>query len=79
MKNSNKVVRLNAARPTPKTLELRERLKRMISEELERLPETLEAMEPRDRVNAVLRLMPFVFPKVESVRHDRGEADDWGY
>lgn len=74
-----KMVKKQTPKETPKTLELRERLKAMMTEELARLPELLEAMEPRDRINAVLRLMPFVFPKVESVRHDRGESDDWGY
>lgn len=75
MRNVNKIVRLNQGVATPKTLELRERLKAIMNREIERLPELLEAMEPRDRMAAILRLMPFIFPKVESVRHDRGEQD----
>ncbi len=73
-----KMVKKQEQKDTPKTLELRERLKALMDKELDRLPETLEAMEPRDRINAVLRLMPFIFPKLDSIRHDRGERDEWG-
>lgn len=77
MKNINKIVRFEAPRPTAKAGELRERLKAILSRELDRLPEMLEGLEPRDRIAALLRLMPFIFPKVDSVRMDRGESDSW--
>lgn len=41
--------------------------------EIEKLPELLEAMEPRDRVNTMCKLMPFVYPKVQAVHLQGGE------
>ena len=55
------------------TMGLREALKNIMQKEIERLPETLEALEPKERLNIVCRLMPFVFPKVETVSPTQGE------
>ncbi len=55
------------------TESLRERLKTVMQKEIERLPETLEALEPKERINIICKLMPFVFPKVESVSMSTGE------
>jgi hypothetical protein len=35
--------------------------------EIEKLPETLATLEPKDRVNILCKLMPFIFPKVEAI------------
>lgn len=55
------------------TESLRERLKTVMQKEIERLPETLEALDPKERINVICKLMPFVFPKVESVSMSAGE------
>lgn len=55
------------------TMNLRETLKGIIQKEIEKLPEHLEAMEPRERLNILCKLMPFVFPKVETVHPTAGE------
>ena len=55
------------------TNNLRETLKTIMQKELEKLPETLEALDPKERLNVVLRLMPYVFPKVETVHPTEGE------
>lgn len=55
------------------TMGLREALKNIMQKEIEKLPETLEALEPKERLNIVCRLMPFVFPKVETVSPTQGE------
>lgn len=55
------------------TMELRETLKVIMQKEVKRLPETLEKLEPKDRVNIVCRLMPYIFPKVETVHPTDGE------
>lgn len=52
---------------------VREQLKHLLESELERLPETLASMEPKDRLNAVIKLMPFVFPRIETVHYREGE------
>lgn len=55
------------------TNDLRDKLKSIMQKEIEKLPETLEALEPKERINILCKLMPFVFPKVESVHPTEGE------
>ena len=52
---------------------LREALKGIMQQEIEQLPETLKTLEPKERINVICKLMPFVFPKVESVSSSQGE------
>lgn len=55
------------------TNNLRETLKTIMQKEIEKLPETLEALDPKERLNVVCKLMPYVFPKVETVHPKEGE------
>jgi hypothetical protein len=55
------------------TMNLRDSLKAIMQKEVERLPETLEGLEPKERLNIVCKLMPFVFPKVEAINPKEGE------
>ena len=62
------------------TNNLRETLKTIMQKEIEKLPETLEALDPEERLNVVCKLMPYVFPKVETVHPKEGEPmqfDNW--
>ena len=59
------------------TMGLRETLKNIMQEEIEKLPETLEALEPKERINIVCKLMPYVFPKVETIHPTEGEPIQW--
>jgi len=59
------------------TNDLRETLKSIMQNEIERLPETLEALEPKDRINIICKLMPFVFPRVEAISPNEGEPLQW--
>jgi hypothetical protein len=62
------------------TNNLRETLKTIMQKEIEKLPETLEALDPKERLNVVCKLMPYVFPKVETVHPKEGEPlqfDNW--
>lgn len=62
------------------TMGLRETLKGIMQTEIENLPETLEALEPKERLNVVCKLMPYVFPKVNTVSSQAGEPlqlDNW--
>jgi len=56
-----------------KTSALRDSLKTIMQSEIENLPKTLNKMEAKDRLNVVCRLMPYVFPKVETVNSQDGE------
>ena len=57
---------------------LHSRLRKSISEgiDLETLWTDLEEMTPRDRVNATLKLMEFVLPKLSSVSTQEGSLKD---
>jgi len=60
------------------TNDLRDKLKSIMQKEIERLPETLEALEPKERINILCKLMPFIFPKVEAVHPTQGEPTEFG-
>jgi len=55
------------------TKELRAKLKNLIDAEFESLPGLLSDLEPKDRLDMIVRLLPFAMPKVESVHADMGE------
>lgn len=62
------------------TNDLRKTLKSIMLNELEKLPDTLEGLEPKDRLSTVCKLMPYVFPKVETIHSKTGEPfsmDEW--
>lgn len=61
------------------TLDLREHLKTIFQKEIEKLPETLENLEPKERLNILCKMMPFILPKTESVKHDAGEPSDFSW
>jgi DNA-binding transcriptional regulator/RsmH inhibitor MraZ len=58
---------------TTLTKGLRENLKAIVQNEIEKLPEQLETLEPKDRVQVLFKLMPYVFPKVDTVHFKEGE------
>ena len=62
--------------PNRLTREMRAILKRIVSRELELIPASLEKLEPEKRTEIVIKLLPYVLPKVEPVPMDRGEP--WG-
>lgn len=67
MKNKEKII----------TGDLREELKSIMKKEIQKLPEILEGLAPTERINIVLKLMPFVFPKLEAVHPTDGEPLTW--
>ncbi len=55
---------------------IRDTLKDLMKKELEDLPETLKDLEPVQRLNVLCKLIPYVLPKVVSVRANHGEPED---
>jgi len=55
------------------TNSLRDTLKEVMEKEINQLPDYLEKLTPIERINILLRLMPYVFPRVEAVHHKDGE------
>lgn len=62
---------------TPKVIDLRDRLKAIVEKELERLPETLDGVTGKERLDVFLKLMPLVVPKSKPVHYREGELTDW--
>jgi hypothetical protein len=63
---------------TPRTMDLRDRLKVLIERELDGLPELLDGLNGKERLDAILKLMPIVMPRAKSVRYDVNEPMSWG-
>ncbi|MBN9292813.1 MAG: hypothetical protein J0G96_02400 [Flavobacteriia bacterium] len=55
------------------TSDLRTDLKMIMQAEIEKIPELLEQLEPKDRINVTMKMMPYLFPRVESVTLREGE------
>ena len=64
--------------PNKLTKELRSVLKDILYQELEQIQERLDTLNPKDRVELLIKLMPYALPKVTSVSHTTNEPLDWG-
>ena len=56
-----------AGTPNKISSELRKMLKVIIAGELESLPATLETLPARERIELVIKLLPFCLPKVNNI------------
>jgi hypothetical protein len=64
-----------AGTPNKVTSELRKTLKAIVASELESLPGTLGELPPRERLDLLIKLLPFCMPKVNQIS---GSYDtDW--
>jgi hypothetical protein len=59
------------------TQSIRDRLKTIVEKELEGLPETLDGLTVKERLDVVLKLMPLIVPKSKPVHYRDGEPSDW--
>lgn len=64
--------------PNRLTKELRTVLKDIVYRELETIELRLDELEPRERIELIIKIMPYVFPKVDSISHNTNEPMDWG-
>ncbi len=63
--------------PNKITAEIRTVLKNFFFAELEKLPTYLDSLDNEKRVEILLKLMPYVLPKVHDVGDKRGEPDEF--
>jgi len=56
-----------AGTPNKITIELRKTLKGIVAGGLEALPGTLEQLQPKERLELLIKLLPFCMPKVDSI------------
>ena len=76
----NKYGGREAGTPNRLTKELRAALKNILHQEIELLPEHFNKLEPKDRLELLVKLLPFALPKVEPESYEIGEggiADSW--
>ena len=69
-----------AGTPNKLTKELRAALKNILHQEIELLPDHFDKLEPKDRLELLVKLLPFALPKVEPESYQIGEggiADSW--
>lgn len=62
-----------AGTPNKLTSQTRQLLHNALAGEIERLPDTLAQLEPRERIEAVSKLMKYILPTMESI--DSRKAD----
>jgi len=58
------------------TTDLRNELKAMFANEIKNIPGYINEMQPKDKLDYLLKLMPFVLPKVDNVNHENGEPGE---
>ena len=63
--------------PNKLTKELRSLLKDILYDELVNIEDRLNDLETKERIELVIKLMPFVFPKVSMVSSTENELFDW--
>lgn len=63
--------------PNKLTKELRSVLKDVMYDEIGALQERLDTLNPKERVELLIKLMPYALPKVTSVSHTTNEPLDW--
>ena len=62
-----------AGTPNKLTTEVRQTLKDIFSNELEHLPAHLKTLAPQARIDFLIKIAPYVLPKVEAVSAKSGE------
>jgi hypothetical protein len=62
--------------PNKLTREIRDALKATLANEFERIPELLNELSSEKRLEYLIKLLPFVLPKVQPVEMNKGEPNE---
>lgn len=65
--------------PNKLTKDLRNILKDIIYHELELLNEKLEKLDSKERIELVIKLLPYTLPKVQNISHTTNEPIEWDF
>jgi hypothetical protein len=63
--------------PNRLTKELRSVLKDILYQELEEVQERFNLLEPKERIELLIKLMPYILPKITSISYKAKEPLDW--
>ena len=59
------------------TKDFRKLIKSILYEEIEKIPEYLETLEPKERLDVIIKIMNYTIPKIKPVEPSYGEPVDW--
>jgi hypothetical protein len=62
-----------------KTKDIRQMLKDLVKTEIENLPQMLDKLDERERVFFLIKILPYVLPKVEAVNSSFGEPITYSF
>ena len=65
--------------PNRLTKEMRTILKNILFTELENIEELMDSLDSKQRIELVIKLLPFILPKVETVSHTYNEQIDFSF
>jgi len=61
--------------PNRMTRDLRKILKNILFNELDNFEEYFESLEPKQKLDIIIKLMPYVMPKTETVHYTENEPN----
>jgi hypothetical protein len=61
--------------PNRNTTEIREQFQRLINDNLEQMNNDLKALEPKDRIKAIIDLSKFVLPTLKAIDYTDNNTD----
>ncbi len=59
-------------------VQIRAKVKAIVGVELDQLETNLESLAPEERISLLLKLIPFVLPKVNDTNYEMSDNFDWG-
>tara|TARA_B110000459_G_scaffold199793_1_gene247081 strand:- start:176 stop:421 length:246 start_codon:yes stop_codon:yes gene_type:complete len=65
--------------PNRLTKDMRTVLKNILFNELGNIEEIMDSLDSKQRIELVIKLLPFVLPKVETVSHTYNEPVDFSF
>ena len=63
--------------PNRMTKELRSVLKNILYQEINDIEERFNLLEPKERIELLIKLIPYILPKVTNISHKEDEPLDW--
>ena len=66
---------------TPNRLsnQIRDLLKSIYEDELEKLPEYLEELTTKERLDFVIKITPYILPKLDRIHYEKGEPINFSF
>jgi len=65
--------------PNRLTKEVRAVLKEVVFDEISQIHHHFEKLDPKERIELLIKLMPYVCPKIQTASHSLNEPIDFGF